>query len=142
MRRRAHALARRSVWAFPLAGGVWFTACHRRTAVAPVVAPVVTAVTPDTVRVGDGAAPLLTVRGRGFAARNTVHFGALRIPDVPRTSDTLMQFAVPTDDTFLPDRGAAPVSPLAAGRYELRIANAHGTSNVVAVTLVNARGAR
>ena len=114
------------------------SACHARAAVAPLIS----SVAPDTVTIGGGTAPLLTVRGRGFAARNTVHFGALRIPDVPRLSDSVMQFAVPTDDTFLPDRGPVPVTPLAAGRYELAIANAAGTSNSVVVTLLGGRGAR
>lgn len=138
MSRRAPTLARQTAYALPLAGGLFLAACHRRAAVVPVI----TAVAPDTVRLDTGAVPLLTVRGRGFAERNTVHFGALRIPAVPRTSDTLMQFAVPVDDTFLPDRGAVPVSPLAAGAYALRIANDDGTSNAVTVTLVHGRGAR
>ncbi|WP_461413178.1 hypothetical protein [Gemmatimonas sp.] len=114
-------------------------ACHAR---AGTSAPFIIAIVPDSVNIGGGAAPLLTVRGRGFAARNTVHFGALRIPDVSRTSDSIMQFAVPTDDTFLPNRGPAPVTPLAAGRYEVRVANAAGTSNAVAVMLRSAQGAR
>ena len=114
-------------------------ACHAR---AGTSAPLIVAVAPDSVNIGGGAAPLLTVRGRGFAARNTVHFGALRIPDVPRTSDSIMQFAVPTDDTFLPNRGPAPVTPLASGKYEVRVVNAAGTSNAVVITLRSAQGAR
>lgn len=117
---------------------VSFSACRARIAVSPTIS----GISPDTVTIGGGTAPLLTVRGRGFAERNTVHFGALRIPDVPRVSDSVMQFAVPTDDTFLPDRGPVPVTPLAAGRYELAISNSGGTSNAVVVTVLGARGAR
>lgn len=114
-------------------------ACYAR---AGTSAPLIVVIAPDTVNIGGGAAPMLTIRGRGFAVRNTVHFGALRIPDVPRTSDSVMQFAVPTDDTFLPNRGPVPVTPLAAGRYEVRVENAAGTSNAVAVSLRSAQGAR
>jgi len=125
-------LALALVSALPLA------ACHARAAASPLVS----SVSPDTVQIGNGAMPLLTVRGHGFGERNIVHFGALRIPDVPRSSDSVMQFAVPIDDTFLPDRGAVPVTPLGAGRYDLRIANERGTSNAVTVTLVSRGGAR
>jgi hypothetical protein len=40
-----------------------------------------------------------------------------------------VQFTVPTDDTFLVDRGATPVMPLPAGRYEVVIETARGKSN-------------
>lgn len=114
-------------------------ACYAR---AGTSAPLIVAIAPDSVNIGGGAAPMITIRGRGFTARNTVHFGALRIPEVPSSSDSVMQFAVPTDDTFLPNRGPVPVTPLAAGRYDVRVANAGGTSNAVAVTLRSAQGAR
>jgi hypothetical protein len=114
------------------------TACHRQSGSAPLLS----AVAPDIVNIGGGRVSMLTVRGHGFERTNTVHFGALRIPDVPRTNDSVMQFAVPTDDTFLPDRGPAPLKALGAGRYDLRIANRRGTSNAVVVTLTSGGEAR
>lgn len=120
------------------AGVLALAACQRLSGAAPLL----TAVSPDSVNIGGGNAPLLTVRGHGFAARNTVHFGALRVPDVPSTNDSTMQFSVPTDDTFLPNRGPVPVTPLAAGKYDVRIQNERGTSNAIVVTLVGGREAR
>lgn len=107
-------------------------ACHVRGTAAPLL----TSVTPSQITLAGGNAGLITVKGRGFDSLNTVHFGALRIPGVPRTSDSVMQFAAPTDNTFLPDRGPSPVQPLASGAYELRIQNTRGTSNAMTVTLI------
>lgn len=115
-------------------------ACHTRGA-ASAAAPLLTSLSPTQVTVAGGNAGLLTLKGRGFDSLNTVHFGALRIPGVPRTNDSLMQFAVPTDNTFLPGRGPSPVQPLAGGRYDVRIETKGGVSNALPVTLA-AGGAR
>lgn len=112
-------------------------ACHARGTSAPLL----TSLSPEQVSVAGGSAGLLTLKGRGFDSLNTVHFGALRIPGVPRTSDSVMQFAVPTDNTFLPGRGPAPVQPLAGGRYDVRVEAKGGVSNALPVTLT-AGGAR
>jgi hypothetical protein len=125
------ALAMMMVIAAPLA------ACHARSATVPLL----TSLSPTQVSIAGGNAGTLTLKGRGFDSLNTVHFGALRIPGVPRTSDSVMQFAVPTDNSFLPDRGPAPVQPLANGRYDVRVQTARGTSNALMVTLT-AGGAR
>ena len=125
------ALAMMMVIAAPLA------ACHARSATVPLL----TSLSPTQVSIAGGNAGTLTLKGRGFDSLNTVHFGALRIPGVPRTSDSVMQFAVPTDNSFLPDRGPAPVQPLANGRYDVRVQTARGTSNALTVTLT-AGGAR
>lgn len=106
-------------------------ACHARSTAAPLL----TSLSPVQVNVAGGSAGTLTLRGRGFDSLNTVHFGALRIPGVPRTTDSVMQFAVPIDDTFLPGRGPAPVQPLAGGRYDVRIEARGGVSNALPVTL-------
>jgi hypothetical protein len=125
------ALALMMVIAAPLA------ACHARSATVPLL----TSLSPTQVSIAGGNAGTLTLKGRGFDSLNTVHFGALRIPGVPRTSDSVMQFAVPTDDTFLPNRGPAPVRALNAGSYDVRVETARGTSNALTVTLA-AGGAR
>jgi hypothetical protein len=109
-------------------------ACHTRGA-ARDAAPLLTSLSPVQVNVAGGSAGTLTLRGRGFDSLNTVHFGALRIPGVPSTNDSVMQFAVPIDDTFLPGRGPAPVQPLAGGRYDVRIEARGGVSNALPVTL-------
>lgn len=116
-------------------------ACHARGATRESAPPLLTAVTPTEVSIAGGNAAMLTLRGRGFDSLNTVQFGTLRIPAVPRTNDSVMQFAVPTDNTLLPDRGPAPVQPLASGRYDVRVQTARGTSNALSVTL-SAGGAR
>jgi hypothetical protein len=85
---------------------------------------------------------MVTVHGRGFDSLNTVHFGRLRIPAVPRTNDSIMRFTIPADDTFLPNRGGAPVLPLASGTYDLRIETARGLSNALPVAVTAAQGAR
>ncbi len=112
-------------------------ACHARGTSAPLL----TSLSPAQVNVAGGSAGLLTLKGRGFDSLNTVHFGALRIPGVPRTNDSVMQFAVPTDNTFLPGRGPSPVQPLAGGRYEVRVEAKGGVSNALPVTLTTG-GAR
>ena len=112
-------------------------ACHARSATVPLL----TSLSPTQVSIAGGNAGTLTLKGRGFDSLNTVHFGALRIPGVPRTSDSVMQFAVPTDDTFLPNRGPSPVRALTAGSYDVRVETARGTSNALTVTLT-AGGAR
>lgn len=109
-------------------------ACHMRGA-ASDAAPLLTSLSPTQVNVAGGSAGTLTLKGRGFDSLNTVHFGALRIPGVPRTNDSVMQFAVPTDNTFLPGRGPAPVQPLAGGRYDVRVEAKAGVSNALPVTL-------
>jgi hypothetical protein len=101
-----------------------------------------TRLSPERVDISGGAVVELTVIGTGFDSLNTVHLGRLVVPAVRRLNDTTMRFAVPTDDRFLPDRGGAPLAPLAGGTYDLRIANAKGMSNTLRITLVNSREAR
>lgn len=104
--------------------------------------PLLTSVAPTQLSIGGGAAPTVTVRGHGFDKLNMVHFGKLRIPDVPSLNDSTMQFAVPTDDTFLPDRGPAPVQALASGTYDVRVQTARGTSNSLTISLTAVGAAR
>jgi hypothetical protein len=113
-------------------------ACHARTTGAPLL----TRLSPERVDISGGAVVELTVIGAGFDSLNTVHLGRLVVPAVRRLNDSTMRFAVPTDDRFLPDRGGAPLAPLAGGTYDLRISNAKGMSNTLRVMLVNSREAR
>jgi hypothetical protein len=121
-----------------LAGAVTFAACHAQ----PSGAPLLTRVTPGTVTLAGGTVSTVTVHGRSFDSLNVVHFGRLRVPSVPRTNDSTMRFSIPTDDTFLPNRGGAPVLPLSAGSYDLRVENARGTSNALVVIVTATQGAR
>jgi hypothetical protein len=136
-----HALRRRSRARYALcviAASSTLAACHARTTGAPML----TRLSPERVDISGGAVVELTVIGTGFDSLNTVHLGRLVVPAVRRLNDTTMRFAVPTDDRFLPDRGGAPLAPLAGGTYDLRIANAKGMSNTLRITLVNSREAR
>ena len=98
-------------------------------------APVLVSLAPATADVSGGKIVVVTARGTGFDSLNTVHFGRVRLMSVPRTSDSTLQFTVPTDDTFLVDRGASPVMPLPSGRYEVMIETARGKSNGVGFEL-------
>lgn len=113
-------------------------ACHTSTSGTPLL----TRLSPERVDISSGAAVELTVFGTGFDTLNTVHLGRLVVPAVRRLNDSTMRFAVPTDDRFIPDRGGAPLAPLAGGTYDLRIANAKGMSNTLRVILVNSKEAR
>ncbi|MFN5598338.1 MAG: hypothetical protein ACK5AK_03055 [Gemmatimonas sp.] len=103
--------------------------CASRSASTLSVTPVLASLAPSSADVSGGNVVVVTATGRGFDALNTVHFGRVRLMSVPRTSDSTVQFTVPTDDTFLVDRGATPVMPLPAGRYEVVIETARGKSN-------------
>jgi hypothetical protein len=113
-------------------------ACHAQSGSAPLL----TSITPATANISNGMPVEVTVHGAGFDSLNTVHFGRLVIPSVPRLNDSTMRFGVPVDDTFLTDRGPAPVQPLASGPYDIRVETRRGRSNALRITLVNDTGAR
>jgi IPT/TIG domain len=117
---------------------IGLAACHAQSGSAPII----TSVAPTTVNISNGMAVELTVHGAGFDSLNTVHFGRLVIPSVPRVNDSTVRFGVPVDDTFLTDRGPAPVQPLAGGPYDIWVETQRGRSNPLRITLVNDRGAR
>lgn len=114
------------------------SACHAQSGRAPII----TSVTPATANITNGIPVEITVHGAGFDSLNTVHFGRLVIPSVPRLNDSTMRFGVPVDDTFLTDRGPAPVQPLASGAYDIRVESRRGRSNALRIMLVNDKGAR
>lgn len=107
-------------------------ACHARGAAVPVI----TALTPARADVSRGDVVDVIIAGRGFDSLNTVHFGRVRLRQVPRQSSTSLRFIVPRDDEQVPDRGGAPVLPLPTGTYEVRVSTAHGTSNALSFALV------
>lgn len=113
-------------------------ACHAQSNGAPII----TSLAPITADITSGNHVEVTVRGAGFDSLNTVHFGRLVIPSVPRTNDSTLRFGIPTDDTFLTDRGPAPVQPLAGGTYDVRVETRKGRSNALTMTVVNGRSAR
>lgn len=98
-------------------------------------APMLASLAPDTGDVHDGKVMVVIARGAGFDSLNTVHFGRIRLMSVPRLTDSTLQFTVPTDDTFLPDRGARPIVALADGRYDVVVETGRGKSNAVPFTL-------
>ncbi len=106
-------------------------ACHQRGRAVPVIE----SLTPATADVTRGAIIDVTIRGRGFDSLNTVQFGRVLLRQVPRTSATSLRFTVPRDDEQIPDRGAAPVTPLASGTYPVSVTTRQGTSNTLAFTL-------
>lgn len=110
------------------------SACATRSADVRMV-PRLDAMSPDRAAVGNGAIVQVTVTGAGFDSLNTLHFGALVIPGVPRTGPGTLRFTVPLDDTFLPNRGGAPLQPIAPGTYPVIVETARGRSNALVFTL-------
>jgi hypothetical protein len=126
-----------SAW-LPLVAGLGLAACHAQSGSAPIL----TSLSPTAADITSGNPVEITVRGAGFDSLNTVHFGRLVIPSVARSNDSTLRFGIPTDDTFLTDRGPAPVQPLASGTYEVRVETRKGRSNPLPITVVNGRSAR
>jgi hypothetical protein len=113
------------------------SACHHRGAPAPTIETL----TPAAADVSRGEQVTVTVVGRDFDALNTVRFGPIALRQVPRASHSrtasTLRFTVPVNDEQQPDRGGAPVRPLASGRYSVQVITARGTSNAVFFTLTN-----
>jgi hypothetical protein len=103
-------------------------------------------VTPAAADVSRGEQVTVTVVGRDFDVLNTVRFGRIALRQVSRLSHSrtasTLQFTVPVNDEQQPDRGGAPVRPLASGRYSVQVITARGTSNAVSFTLTNGSGDR
>jgi len=106
--------------------------CHHRGRAVPVIE----SLTPNAADVSRGSLTDVTVAGRGFDSLNTVHFGRVLLRRVPRTSATSLRFTVPRDDEQIPNRGAAPVTPLASGTYLVTVSTLQGTSNELPFTLM------
>lgn len=123
---------RRALLSMALACLTPLAACHARGAAVPVIA----SLTPDRADLSRGDLVDVVIAGTGFDSLNTVHFGRVRLRQVPRQSSTSLRFMVPRDDEQVPDRGGAPVLPLPTGTYEVRVSTAHGTSNALSFALV------
>jgi hypothetical protein len=124
-------MTRPSAYPACLAVVTLLAACHQRTRAVPVIA----SLTPAAGDIARTALIDVTIAGRGFDSLNTVHFGRVLLRQVPRTSATSLRFTVPRDDEQIPDRGAAPVTPLASGIYAVKVTTQHGTSNALPFTL-------
>ncbi len=130
----------RTMWTGVLLTGM--LACHHRG----VAAPTLETLTPSAATVSQGEQVTVTASGRHFDALNTVRFGQIELRQVPRVSHSrtasTLRFTVPVNDEQLPDRGGAPVRPLASGRYDVQVITSHGTTNAVPFTLINGRADR
>jgi hypothetical protein len=118
------------------------SACHHRGTTVPTIETV----TPAAADVSRGEQVTVTVVGRDFDVLNTVRFGRIALRQVSRLSHSrtasTLQFTVPVNDEQQPDRGGAPVRPLASGRYSVQVITARGASNAVSFTLTNGSGDR
>lgn len=99
-------------------------------------APVVHSMTPARiVDRGQGAAHVVTIRGRYFTADdNVVLYGSIRITNVRSTKGgTVLQFTVPTE---VVTGGEAPPPPVGPGSYKVRVQTRGGTSRALVFQLV------
>ncbi len=84
----------------------------------------VTAVVPDTVRIGDGDLAMFELQGSGFDSsrtepRNTVRVGPLTLNAVPSTEGgTRIRVMLPAE---IPSGGEAPPAPWRSGRYMVQV---------------------
>lgn len=116
-------------------------ACHRRaTSVATVadttsaMAPMIDSVSPDTVIIRDGAAAVLTLRGKGFASdSNTVRVGPVTLYGIRGTNGgTTLTIILPDR---LPSGGGAPPMLWTSGTFDVVIHTMRGRSAVSQVTI-------
>ena len=96
-------------------------------------APMLAALTPDSVHVSPGAVIEVTIAGTGFRAgdpgENTVHFGTAVLRKVrANASGTRIVFALPD---AMDSGGEAPPSPLITGGYPVQVETPGGRSNVL-----------
>ncbi|MGQ0767240.1 MAG: hypothetical protein ACT4OZ_16450 [Gemmatimonadota bacterium] len=108
-------------------------------------APVIAGIQPETISLGRGAVPTLTVSGSGFApgggltgfadGRNTVRVGRATIEGVIADSTgRTMSFVLPLTYVDTAQRGR-PAS-FVPGVYPVQVSNAHGTSNALNLTMI------
>lgn len=96
-------------------------------------APVLSALTPDSVLVRPGAVIELTLAGSGFRpgtpGGNTVHLGGSVMRQV-RANDEGTRIVVAIPDA-IDSGGEAPPVPLVAGGYEVQVETSQGRSNAL-----------
>ena len=109
-------------------------------------APVLTRVQPDTIAIGQGAIPTLTLTGTGFVVGggrmdtpvpggNTVHVGPAVMNGVDgNATGTTLRFALPLTYTDTASRGRP--SGFGPGRYTVTVVTPLGTSNSLSLTMI------
>lgn len=93
---------------------------------------------PDTISLGQGAIPTLTLSGRGFAsapATNIVRVGPAAVDGVSATADgTTLQVVLPLAYTDTASRGRP--TAFRPGRYAVTVETPTGTTNALTLTMV------
>ena len=128
--------------------GVWsmVTSCRvAGSAAKPAAAPRLTAVVPDTIRLGSGDLAVFEIVGTGFDTsrtepRNTVHIGSLTLNAVPSTEGgTRIRVTLPAE---LPSGGEAPPAQWRSGRYPVQVVTPAGGGDSLWVYVATPRGVR
>ncbi|MEP7344155.1 MAG: hypothetical protein ABI877_02755 [Gemmatimonadaceae bacterium] len=128
------------------------TACGTRTragegaeAARSSAPPTLVRVAPDTIDIGQGAIPTLSLTGRDFVpggqggfgtgGGNVVRVGALQLTGIPADSaGTTIRFMLPLryNDSTLSNRPAAFIP----GQYPVSVTTPRGTSNALTLTMI------
>ena len=128
--------------------GVWTVMVSCRVpggAATPATAPRLTAVVPDTVRVGGDDLAVFELLGTGFDTsrtepRNTVHIGSLTLNAVPSTEGgTRIRVTLPA---AVPSGGEAPPAPWRSGRYAVQVVTPAGGGDSLWVHVATPREVR
>ena len=128
--------------------GAWtmLTSCRAPGGAAtPAAAPRLTAVVPDTIRVGGGDLTVFEILGTGFDTsrtdpRNIVHIGSLTLNAVPSMDGgTRIRVTLPAE---LPSGGEAPPAPWRSGRYPVQVVTRAGSGDSLWVYVATPRGVR
>ncbi|MCC6316591.1 MAG: hypothetical protein IT361_02780 [Gemmatimonadaceae bacterium] len=102
------------------------------------VAPSLERIAPDTIAIGQGAIPTLTLTGRGFApgaGGNTVRVGPAEVLGVDAdSSGTTMRVVLPLTYTDTASRGRP--SGFLPGRYDVIVVTSRGASNPLTLTMI------
>ena len=109
--------------------------------------PVLASLAPDTIRLGRGEAPTLTLSGSGFAkgstggsggfsaGGNTVRVGPTSFDGLPADpSGSSIRFVMPLSYTDTAARGRP--SSFAPGTFPVSVTTPHGTSNALPLVMI------
>ena len=110
----------------------------------PSAAPRLTRITPDTIRLGKGEAPTLTLVGSGFVpggtgtfvvGANTVRIGRASFDMLPADSaGATIRFAMSL--TFPDTAARGRPSSFAPGTFAVSVVTPNGTSNALSLTMI------
>ncbi|MFN8667979.1 MAG: hypothetical protein U0164_12450 [Gemmatimonadaceae bacterium] len=123
------------------------TASQSPSAASSAVAPTLSRLTPDTIRLGRGEAPTLTLTGSGFVAGHTggsggfavggnaIHVGRATFDMIPADSaGRSIRFAMPLTYTDTAARGRP--SSFAPGTFSVSVTTPNGTSNALSLVMI------